>query len=45
MENLMTFERHKDKRINEMHERFLEYTLKKKKGKLLGNVSSEMKSV
>lgn len=31
MENLMTFEKHKDKRINEMHERFLEYTRIKKK--------------
>jgi hypothetical protein len=35
MENLTAFEKHKDKRIQEIHERFLNYKLKKKKGKLL----------
>jgi len=35
MENSMTFEKHKDRRIQEMRERFLDYTQKKKKGKLL----------
>ena len=45
MEKPMAFEKHKDRRINEMHERFLNYALNKKKGKLLVNLSSEMKSM
>ncbi len=40
----MNFEKHKDRRIQEMHERFLDYTQKKKKGKLLGKAFSEMKA-
>ena len=32
MENERAFEKHKEKRIQEIHERFLDYKLKKKEG-------------
>jgi hypothetical protein len=33
MENVNAFEKHKDRRIQEMHERFIIYKLKKKEEK------------